>query len=103
MCWFKQTDIMKLTLFLSVFLAVVSIVFSGQALVPKEEGKPGHCYDEETGPMEKGDVKQILNKCTLATCTDDGTMVLHTCGAAVIDGKRVKPDFSKSYPECCNV
>ncbi|CAG9762284.1 unnamed protein product [Ceutorhynchus assimilis] len=102
MCWFKKTDIVKLTLFLSVFLAVVSIVFSWQAVVPKDPDEPGHCYYEETGPMKKGEVKDIENACTEAYCDVDGTMLLTSCGVAMVNDKRVEPDFSKPYPECCN-
>ncbi|CAG9762282.1 unnamed protein product [Ceutorhynchus assimilis] len=90
---------MKLTLFLAVFLAVFSIVFS-EAEEAVLRGR-GHCYHKKTGPMRKGEVKQIRNKCIKASCNARGTVRLLMCGT--VNGKRVKPDYSKPYPECCNL
>ncbi|CAG9762281.1 unnamed protein product [Ceutorhynchus assimilis] len=50
--------------------------------------------------MRKGEVKQIRNKCTQASCTARGTIVLLSCGKMY--GKPAKPNYSKPYPECCN-
>lgn len=41
-------------------------------------------------------------ECTEVVCNEVFKTIVNTCVAAEMDGCTMKPDFSLSYPECCN-
>ncbi|XP_029724624.2 uncharacterized protein LOC115253693 isoform X1 [Aedes albopictus] len=68
---------------------------------------PGKCYHRSSGLVFDVDEKKTLpGTCMLVLCSEDYSLIFHTCGVAVMDDdpdcEPIEQDFTKNYPECCN-
>ncbi|XP_019876640.1 U-scoloptoxin(16)-Ssd1a [Aethina tumida] len=90
------------TIVLFMCICIIASTFAAVAIIPadKTPGHPGHCNSDLTGPLEKGETKQ-LKDCTIGVCSDDGSIHLESCSPFQAPGCEIVEDKGKPYPDCC--
>ncbi|CRL02964.1 CLUMA_CG015874, isoform A [Clunio marinus] len=98
---------MKLIIFIFVLVSVYNVVNGGVAhsLPDKQtDCSSGTCVDycDHNGQRILAG-EEITEMCTLVRCNEDYSKDYRSCGVGATEScKKLSPDFSLPYPDCCN-